>query len=230
VVLTPEHKEKLIAGRKAAAERRKAEATAKAAAPYPVLTMPPIVHEGEITEADMKWADIVVDRVEGGPAEPEDDFERFLASQDAETRNILTDVELRVIYEVETKRAADERRATLKKTVAAKALRHARASAGLIGPEAVATAALLDRLSQKVTWTVNMPEAGNSGTLIDEGVRINGRLLQHGTQVTGTLGEYISYREIEYRAHENERQFQGRSRMSRLSQTGMRFLHNEGQA
>jgi hypothetical protein len=226
MALTPEHKEKLIAGKKAAAERRKAEAAAKVVAPYPALAMPPIVYEDDGPAAVIAE---IEDRF-GEPVEGMGDFERFLASQDAETREFLTDAELRVIYEVETKRAGDEHRATLKKAVVARALRHARASAGLIGPEAVATAALRDQNAQLVTFVVNMPEAGNSGTLIDEGLRIDGVLLRHGTKVTCTLGQYKSYREILNRAHENESQFQGRSRMSRLSQTGMRFLHNEGQA
>jgi membrane protein involved in colicin uptake len=237
MALTPEQKEILAArlakGRATVAANRKAAAeaaAAKAAAPDPTpVAMPPIAHE------DTEPAPLFDDgtRPEPDPNaidEPQDDFERFLAVQDSETRAVLSDMELRVIYETEAKRAADERKAALKKAAALRAARHARATAGLIPAEAVAAQALRDRLSQKVSWIVNMPEAGNSGTLIDAGVRINGVLYVHGSTVTGTLGEYISYREIEARAHENERQFQGRSRMSKLAQTGMRFLNNEGHA
>jgi membrane protein involved in colicin uptake len=209
--------------------RKIAEAAKRASLtqePAPVV-MPAVAYDD-----DPKGA-VLVDEMEvselPAPGMP-DPFEAFLAAQDAETREILTDAELRVIYEVEAKRAADEKRAAAKKLVAARASRHARATAGLIPAEAVAAANLRDRMNQRVSWTVNMPEAGNSGTLIDVGMRIDGRLLVHGTQVEGTLAEYMSYREIEHRAHENERQFQGRSRMTRLAQTGMRFLQNEVRA
>ena len=162
--------------------------------------------------------------------EPQDDFERFLAAQDADIRDLLSDLELRVIYDAEQKRAAEEKKTTAKKLAVQRAQRHARSTAGLIGPAALAAADLRERMNLPVSWVINMPEAGNSGTVIDEGVRINGKLYVHGTTVEGTLAEYISYREIEYRAHENERQFQGRSRMSRLAQSGMRFLNNVGHA
>lgn len=208
---------------------RKAEAAAEAAKEAmdpsePVAVMEPIIHEGEASPP------VIEPEVEEDPLDAADDFERFLAAQDDETRAVLSHVELRVIYEIEVKRAADERKATVKKAAVARAMRHARASAGLISAELVEAQALRDKLARKVTWTVRMPEAGNSGTLIDEGVRINGTLYPHGTEMTGTLAEYISYREMEYRAFENERQMQGRSRMSRMAQSGMRFLNNEGYA
>jgi hypothetical protein len=197
--------------------------------PKPVA-MPPIVHEGETPPATIgePWRE--GDSLEAPAEEPQDDFERFLAAQDADIRDLLSDVELRVIYEAEQKRAAEEKKTAAKKLAVQRAQRHARSTAGLIGPEAVAAANLRERMNMPVSWVVNMPEAGNSGTLIDEGIRINGKLYVHGTTVEGTLAEYISYREIEYRAHENERQFQGRSRMSKLAQSGMRFLNNEGHA
>ncbi len=236
MALTPEQLEArkvaLAKGRETAAANRKKRAEAEAAkaqAPYPVLAMPPIEHEDgpapRPIEAPSEDGGDGDGTLSDGPA---DDFERFLVAQDAETRAVLSDMELRVIYEVEARRAAEEKKNALKKRAAAKALRYARATAGLIPAVALAQAQLRDRLNQPVTWTVNMPEAGNSGTLIDQGMRIDGKLYVHGTQVEGTLGEYISYREMEHRAFENERQFQGRSRMSKLSQTGMRFLNNEG--
>jgi hypothetical protein len=215
-----------VAAKAREAARRAKAAAARTAAPEPVA-MPPIRHEGVGAEQMPGGVEVLGSDSQLQTDEPHDDFARFLAAQDAETRKALSDVELRVIYEVEAKRAADEKRAALKKAVAVRAARHTRATAGLIPAETVAAQAVRDRQSQKVSWTVNMPEAGNSGTLIDEGVRINGRCYPHGSQMTGTLGEYESYREIEYRAHENERQFKGQSRMSRLAQTGVRFLNNE---
>jgi hypothetical protein len=239
--LTEEEKQRrreaLARGREKAAANR---AALKAAPKPEPVAMPPIVHEGsgplsEPAAAPTGAAASGSFFTQNGPdtteeAEPQDDFERFLASQDADIRDILSDVELRVIYEAEQKRAAEEKKTAAKKLAVQRAARHARSTAGLIGPEAVAAANLRERMNMPVSWVINMPEAGNSGTLIDEGIRINGKLYVHGTTVEGTLAEYISYREIEYRAHENERQFQGRSRMSRLAQTGMRFLNNEGHA
>jgi hypothetical protein len=226
MALTDEQRAARAAALAKGRERAAANRAAKAAAPVePPVVMPPIVHEGESAPTPIAEPDMAEE-----PVEFADDFERFLLSQDDETRSVLSDVELRVIFETETKRAAEERKVALKKAVATKALRHARATAGLIPAEAIAAQSLRDRLSQKVQWIINMPEAGNSGTLIDQGVRIDGKLYVHGQSVTGTLAEYISYRESEGRAHENERQFQGRSRMSKLAQSGMRFLNNEGHA
>jgi hypothetical protein len=229
--LTEEEKQRrreaLARGREKAAANR---AALKAAPKPEPVAMPPIAHEGESQPVTIgePWRE--GDSLEAPTDEPMDDFERFLAAQDADIRDLLSDVELRVIYEAEQKRAAEEKKTAAKKLAVQRAQRHARSTAGLIGPEAVAAANLRERMNMPVSWVVNMPEAGNSGTLIDEGIRINGKLYVHGTTVEGTLAEYISYREIEYRAHENERQFQGRSRMSRLAQSGMRFLNNEGHA
>jgi hypothetical protein len=141
---------------------------------------------------------------------------------------MLSDLELRVIYDAEQKRAAEEKKTAAKKLAVQRAQRHARSTAGLIGPAAIAAADLREWLNQIVVWTVNMPEAGNSGTLIVVGLRIEGKFLPHGTEQTTTLAVYLSAREIMERARENERQFQGRSRMSRLAQSGMRFLNNAG--
>ncbi len=190
----------------------------------PPVEMAPIPREGE--------APLPVFEEPAAPpeteGEPEDAFARFLMAQDAETRELLSDIELRVIYEQETKRAADEKKAAAKKGALAKAQRHARMVAGLIPAEQAEIAARLDRLNQKVTWTVNMPEAGKSGMLVDVGVRIDGKLLYHGQRVTGTLAQYESYREIEWRAHQNELDFQGQSRLSRLRRTAIGALNNDG--
>ncbi len=224
MALTPEQLEArkiaLARGRETAAANRKAKAAAE---PAPVA-MPAIEHEGINPES----GPVAIPTEEGnaaGHSESADGFERFLAAQDDETRSVLSDMELRLIYEIEVKRAADERKNILKKAAATKALRHARTTAGLIPAEAVAAAALRDRLNQKVTWTVNMPEAGNSGMLIDEGMRIDGRLLYHGQEVVGTMAEYESYRDIEWRAHQHELDFQGKGKLSRLRQTATGFLN-----
>jgi len=186
--------------------------------------MAPIPHEDAPSAMTVVEPDEPVPAVEA----PADDFERFLAAQDVDTRKLLSDVELRVIFETETKRAQDERKAQARKAAAERAKRHAQTVAGLLPAAAVAAAALRDRLSQKVRWRVNMPEAGNSGMLIDAGVRINGRLMVHGEEVVGTLAEYESYRSIEWNAHQGELDFQGRGKLSKLRQTATGFLNMKG--
>jgi hypothetical protein len=208
-----------------------AEARAVAAAapePEPVL-MPAVPREGEATQPIIE-VDDGMGISELPAAGLPDPFEAFLAAQDAETRAVLTDIELRTIYELEIKRAAEAKRAAAKKIAGQRAQRHAQAVAGLIPAEQLAAAAQRERLNRKVSWVVNMPEAGNSGMLIDEGVRIDGRLLYHGQKVTGTLAEYESYRSIEWLAHQNELDFQGRGRLSRLRQTATGFINNRTSA
>jgi hypothetical protein len=202
-----------------------------AAAPEPEPTlMPAVPREGELRGEPDDWqppAPLLGDIPVVGLPDP---FEAFLAAQDAETRAVLTDAELRVIYELEVKRAAEAKHAAAKKLAAHRAQRHAQAVDGLIPAEQLAAAAQRERLNRKVSWVVNMPEAGNSGMLIDEGVRIDGRLLYHGQKVTGTLAEYESYRSIEWLAHQNELDFQGRGRLSRLRQTATGFINNRTSA
>ncbi len=191
------------------------------------ITMAPLAHEGAGAPP------VFADAAEPEPAETieapgDDDFVRFLMAQDDETRRLLTDIELRVIYETETKRAAEEKKAAARKGALARAQRHARIVAGLVPVEAAEAAARLEQLSRKVRWRVNMPEAGNSGRLTDVGVRIDGRLLPHGEWITGTQAQYESYREIEDRAHQGELDFQGKGKTSKLRQTAIRSLNYEG--
>lgn len=231
MALTPEERAANLAkGRETAAANR-AEARAAAERELkvrlePAVAMPPIVHEDAAPTAAIVEPDD--DGRDDGDTESADDFERFLAAQDDDIRELLSVVELRVIFEAETKRAQDERKAAAKKTATTRAQRHAKATAGLLPAAAIAAAELRDRLSQKVKWTVNMPEAGNSGMLIDEGIRIDGKLLYHGQEVTGTLAEYDSYRSIEWAAHQGELDFQGRGRLSKLRQTATGFLNMKG--
>jgi len=215
--LTPEHKAKMAAGREAA-RRKAAEAkAATVATPEPEpLVMPPVPREGEIAEANLVEDEIAVAEppVVGMP----DPFEAFLAAQDEETRSVLTDAELRIIYEVETKRAEEAKRTAAKKAAAVRAQRHAQAVAGLVPAEQMEELARKERLNRKVSWTVNMPEAGNTGQLIDEGLRVDGQLLYHGKTVTGTMAEWESQRHLMWSADQNELNFQGKGRLSKLRQ------------
>ncbi len=216
---TPEQR---AASSAAAKERHRLKREAAAAEPAPIV-MPPVPREGEVSEAVIEDEVVVSDVPASGMPDP---FEAFLAAQEQDTRDLLTDAELRIIYEVEMKRDAEARRTKAKKAAAERAQRHVQAISGMIPAEQLAELALKERLNKKVTWTVNMPEAGNSGQLIDEGMRIDGRLLHHGMKITGTMAEYESYRSIEWLAHQNELDFQGRGRLSRLRQTATGFINN----
>lgn len=226
--MTPEERK---AARIEGMERKKREAEAKAAEAAPdaepaPIVMPKLVLEGEVPPPAFEDPDEGIFEED----EPQDEFERFLAAQDDETRELLTDAELRVIYEQETARAAKERKEAARKGALARAQRHARVVAGLVGPEALEAQARLDRLNRKVTWTINMPEAGNTGMLIDEGMRIDGRLMRHGETVTGTMAQYESYRSIEWNAHQGELDFQGKGKLSRLRQTASGINNMRGVA
>mgnify|MGYP001572605824 CR=1 FL=1 len=159
--------------------------------------------------------------VEDGPEsqlqtdpDPLDPFERFLADLDDETRELLTESDgstpqLRTIYEAEVKRAKDARREVAKKQAIARAARHAKVGAGLITPDDAAAVALRERMQRKVTWTPELP-TDPSGNLVDVGYRVDGRILFHGQPVTGTYGEWLSYREQAWRARSHEMDFEGK--------------------
>ncbi len=232
MALTPEQKEKMAAGRQAAREQRARDAVLAQAAKLAVpeiepVVMPPVPRESDVPEAVLEDESGVTEPPVAGMPDP---FEAFLAAQDEDTRSLLTDAELRIVYEVETKRAEEAKKTAAKKSAAARAQRHAQAVAGLIPAEQMTEFARQERLNRKVTWTVNMPETGGATpngrpVLIDEGMRIDGRLLVHGTKITGTMAEYESYRSIEWLAHQNELDFQGKGRLSRLRQTATGFIN-----
>lgn len=200
--------------REAAEAKAAAKIAAPAEEPAPEV-MPPVGdtaprHEDPLDEMEISEPPVA------GMADP---FERFLADLDPETRELLTEEDgstpqLRAIFEGEVKRARDARREVAKKQAASRASRIAKTDAGLISPEDAAAAALQRRMNRKVKWVVEMVKDPN-GRLIDEGYRIDGRLLYHGQEVTGTYGEWLSYIEMVYRARNSEMDFEGKG------------LHNE---
>src|ERR1700688_1017817 len=118
---TPEEREAYsIAAKQRHADRRARLAAQAAAAPAP-LAMPPIVHEDAVPAEDYSDEAINEENHRIGQEDLDDPFEKFLLAQDAETRAILSDVELRVIYESEAERAANERKAALKKATTMRA-------------------------------------------------------------------------------------------------------------
>ena len=167
-------------------------------------------------------------------SEPTDDpFERFLSDLDLETRKLLTEEDgstpqLRAIFEAEVKKAKEARREVAKKQAAARASRHAKTDAGLISPEDAAAAAFQRMMNRKVKWTPRM-QRDDQGRILDAGIRIDGRLLYDGIEVTGTYGEYLSCREIEWRQRQAQMDFEGKSKLNeqrRLSTGALRVEFN----
>ena len=143
-----------------------------------------------------------------------DPFEAFLADLDDETRELLTEPDgsvpqLRAIYDAQVAKAKEARRKVAQEQAVARASRHAKGAAGLISDKDMAAAALREKMNRKVTWIPEIPVDAN-GNLIDEGYRIDGRILHHGLPVTGTYGEWLSYREQAWRARNHEMDFEGK--------------------
>ena len=192
----------------AAAAEKAAEA---APAEEPPMVMPPL---------SQNWRDAEPLDPEAEPeAPPEavDPFERFLASQDEETRSILSDADLRVIFEVETKKAQDLRRENTKKLAAARASRFAKVEAGLLSNADAARAEWVRDMNRKVRYRPSVPRDAN-GNLIDLGYRINGQIVYDGQEIVCTKAEALSLREMEWRATNHEMDFEGKGRVSQQRQ------------
>jgi len=166
-----------------------------------------------------------------------DPFERFLADLDPETRELLTEpdgsvLQLRAIYEAEVAKAKEASKKRARDQAAARASRHAKGAAGLLSQEDIAATALRERMQRKVTWVPEIPTDAN-GNLIDEGYRVDGRILFHGLPVTGTYSEYLSYREQAWRARNHEMDFEGKGLLNaqrRLSTGALDVKFNTGGA
>ena len=212
--MTEEQKAKQQANLAKAREAQKAKreaAAAKAAEAAPTEEAPL-----QMPAMNQNWREPVVEdepAAEVEPADPSDPFEVFLAAQDEETRSILSDAELRVIFEVETRKAQEARREATKKVAQARAARAARVAEGLISPSDAARAERKRKLARMVTFTPEIPQDAN-GNLIDVGYRVNGEILFHGQQVTRPYGVYLSVREQMWRATNHEMDFEGKGRIS----------------
>lgn len=143
-------------------------------------------------------------------------YDVFYASLSDETREMLSDAELRAVFMASEKKAAEERRAQLQKQAAEKALSIARADAGLVPREQAEALALRERNNRKVKWRVNLPFVGDTGGTADEGLKIDGRVYYHGQEVTTTYAEWLSCREMLYRLRQHEMDFEGRGRLHHL--------------
>lgn len=147
---------------------------------------------------------------------PPSPYDLFLLSLDSETRGLLSDAELRAIFEASEKKALDEKRQRLQKQAADRALHQARAGAGLLPKEAIAEAAWRSRMEEKVTFTPHLPESCYMEHFACPCLVVNGKAYPDGVEVTTTRGEYMSFREQVWRAQQAEMDFEGRSRLHHL--------------
>jgi hypothetical protein len=194
--MTEEQKAKAAANLAKARAARAEKRLAAEAFPAPVLAPagePPLPLEDPVDEQDEKPVEL-------------DDFGRFLAALDAETRDLLTDDELRVIYNEQTAKAKAEKRAAAKKAVADRALQHARVESGLMPTEAIEAARTRDRMAEMVRFTVDLPELG------DYGLRIDQQIFLHGFTYTVTRAQYDTFAEIVWRNQQAELEFEGKGR------------------
>jgi hypothetical protein len=149
-------------------------------------------------------------------SEPTSRYDVFYASLSDETRELLSDAELRAVFLASEKKAADERKTQLQKQAAERALSMSRADAGLVPKEQAEAMALRERMNRKVKWQVSLPFVGDSGGTADEGLKIDGRVFYHGQEVTTTYAEWLSCREMLYRLRQHEMDFEGRGRLHHL--------------
>lgn len=206
--MTPEERKaislaNLAKGRAAKAERA-AQAVAAPEEKPEIMPALPFDDIGPATEVE-----------EPPPAGEQTPFEVFLSALDEETRELVGEAELQAIFAAQQVKARAAKREKLKKAATEKALHAANVHAGLLPETAVAHAEWRRRMDKKVTWVVDLPELGDSG------IRCDGKLYRHGERVEGTMAQYLSFREMEWKNKQAELDFEGRSRMHHLRRLGV---------
>lgn len=200
--LTAEQKQRLrdnlAKGRQTAAENR--AKAAEMAAPIAQT-----IAEGGVWDGPLAGDDPV-------PADP---FALFLASIDAETRELLSDDELRDIYNAQLAAKQAEKKARAKKAIIEKAGHAAAIAAGLLPQAQQDELERQRRMNEMVEVRIEMPPADENGGLPDIGFRVNGRIFLHGFRYTVTRDVYDSLKEMMYRAGESQLLFEGKNRKYR---------------
>jgi hypothetical protein len=201
------------------AEREAGRAALAAAEPVadpsplePAPVMPPMPEDdgGGMTQP------VFDEEPETGAPVSLDPFEVFFGSLSQETRDLLSEDDLREAFAKANDQAREERRAQLRKAAAEKAKAHARASAGLVPKEQMEVLAWQDKMSRKVRWTPIMPFVSDTGGIADEGLLVDGRRYYHGQEVETTYGEWLSAREMIWRLRQHELDFEGKGRLHHL--------------
>jgi hypothetical protein len=143
------------------------------------------------------------------------DFDFFLASLDAETKTLLSDDELRKIYETQLAAALDEKRAARRRQAMDIANHAARMASGLVPADTQEAMETLKRNSRIVRIPIELPPSGEHGELPDIGLRIDQRVFLHGRTYEVTEAQAASMREMMYRVGEMELLFKGQNARQR---------------
>ena len=144
-----------------------------------------------------------------------DGFELFVAGLEAETREVMTEAELRAIYDAQLKTAMDERKAMRKKAATEQAAHAARMAAGLVSGDTIEAMETLRHNSRITSIAIELPPSGEQGEVCDIGLRIDGRIFLHGRRYDVTEGQAASMRENLYRIGDMEQTFKGQNKAYR---------------
>src|SRR5215472_7087006 len=219
------HGERVVEGRRLAAERRAAEARGS----DDHLQDPPGAADNDAPPLEELGGDSVADPGETAAAERR---RRLLPNLDPALAARITDeqleeIELKAKQRAEDtllKQALDEARET--------AAQHARVAAGLIPAEVLRTEAELKRMNEPIRFIVDVP----LGSMPEgkEGIVVNGFMYRNGVEYTRPRHVYDSLARTMYLAHLSELMFElnnqdkpGRSAKEVLARTMPRILLEE---
>lgn len=131
---------------------------------------------------------------------------RLLQGIDPSVASLISDDELDEIEREERAAAEASRKERALKDVRAQMRQRARVENDLISADVLRTAAEKKRLSEEVTFRVNLPGSG-AGHRGQHGFHVDGVWFQHGFTYTRPRAVYESLLGMHYRAHLNETMF-----------------------
>lgn len=203
-MLTIEQKAARAANLAKAREARKAREAARQAAAAQEMEIEE-VFEAPAVATGGEYAASTEPEVASAP-QPMTPFDHFLASLDAETRDLFTEDELRETFEAQQKKAREERRMLAKKALTDKALISARIVEGVVPAETADMIRWRERMSEIVPITIDLPEMGDIGLRVDQTIYL------HGVTYHVTRAQAESMRSAMYQAQQNELLFEGKDR------------------
>lgn len=210
---------------KARAARKERLAAAKAAEPAAETEPVEEVFERPVAAEGGVYVGPEDEAEEAAPVETVEltPFQRFVLSLDPETRDLLDDEQLAGIWQEQQAKARAEKAATAKKRVTERALQAARIAEGVIAPASATEIAWKERMAEPVEFTIHLPVTGGIAAQgfdvgpVDVGLRIDNRIFLDGHKYTMMRAQFDSYRDILYRANQNELAFEGKGLMRRMS-------------
>ena len=215
--MTPEHKAKMAAGRARAAEQKRAQiekrvARAAAAMPQEVRELPPIEAEDQSLPQGFGYG------ANGEPdegflsepaADPSDPFQVWLLALDPDTKSLFSLEELQSEFLTYWEKAKEEQKEKKRKAARDLALSTARSHLGLLPKQTVESLRVAQQNAKPVSMMIELPPAMDDGNPSDVGLRIDGKVIEHGKRWYGTYGEAASIREMLYRLGQHELLFKG---------------------